>query len=142
MLYPRSQGQTLVETLITVLFIGLGVLALIRFQNYLNYDSSLAQQRSTAARLAESQLETIKDFHVLNNTTGYTSYQSITTGSSTVTGTTATYTVSWTVTPFTNPTYKNVDINVTWTDRNGSNQSVRLVTNIAGVDPGNSAAIM
>lgn len=138
----KQKGQTLVETLVTVVFIAMAVLALIGFQNYLAYDNSLAQQRADATQLAEGQIETLKDFHVLNNTSGYTSYQGITSGSRTVTGTTTTFTITWTVTAFTNPTYKNIDVNVTWTDRNGASQSVRLITNVAGIDPSTSSTIM
>lgn len=137
-----SRGQTLIEALITIVFIAVTVIALIRFQNYLAYDNSLSQQKGDATILAQSRIETLRDYQVLNNTTGYTSYQSISSGSSTTTGATAVYTVTWTVTPFTNPTHKTVDVNVTWTDRRGIVQSVRLISDIAGIEPANSAAVM
>lgn len=138
----NQRGQTLVEVLVTLLFIAAGVIALIRFQNYLAYDTSLSQQKADATILATKQLETLRDFQVLNTTSGYTSYQSIASGSSSSTIGNTTYTVTWTVTPYTNPTYKNVSISVSWTDRYSTAQTLRLISNIAGIDPSNSASIM
>lgn len=136
------KGQTLVEVMVSLLFITAGAIALIRFQNYLAYDTNLAQQNGTAMLLASSQIETLRDFQVLNNTTGYTSYQGIASGSSSVTGNTTTYTLTWTVTSYTNPTWKNVSVVVSWTDRYGNSQSLQQVTDIAGIDPQFSAVII
>lgn len=138
----RVCGQTLIEVLITVLIMAGTIVALIRFQDYLAYDSLLTQQKADAMRLASNQIETLKNFQVLNNTSGYSSYQSIASGNSTSTVNSTTYTITWTVTSYTNPTYKNVNVAVSWTDRNASPQSVSLVTNIAGIDPGTSGSIM
>lgn len=138
----HDKGQTLIEVMITLLFIAISVISLIRFQNYLAYDNSLAQQKGDATVLAQSTIETLRDFQVLNNTGGYTSYQGITSGSSTVTGTTASYTVTWTITTTANPSYKRIDVTVAWTDRNNNAQSIRLISNVAGIEPANSASVM
>lgn len=138
----KQNGQTLIEVMITVAFIAISAIALIRFQNTLAYDNSYAQQKSEAVILASKQMETLSDFQVLNNTGGYTSYQSIASGTSTVTGVNATYSLSWTVVPHVNPTYKTVDVTVSWTDRYNNSQSVQLSSNIAGIDPANTTAIM
>lgn len=138
----KSKGQTLVEALVTLLFIAIGVIALVRFQNYLAYDNALSRQKADATAIAQSQLETLRDFQVLNNTTGYTSYESITSGNTTVSGSSATYTVVWNVTTNTDPDYKDVTVTVSWTDKNGISQSVVLTSRIAGIEPANSAAVM
>jgi Tfp pilus assembly protein PilV len=138
----RQQGQGLIEILMTVLFIGIGVVALIKLQNYLSNSNDLAYQRSDAVRIATRQVEILRDFQVINNTSGYTSYQGIATGSTTVTGANTTYTVSWTVTSYTNPTYKVINITVSWTDRYNEAQSVNMVASVAGIDPSSSATIM
>lgn len=142
-IYTRKvSGQTLIEVLITVVFITIGVIALARFQNYLSYDNSLSQQYGDATLLAQSKLDQLREFQVLKNTTGYTSYESIASGSSTTTGTSATYTITWNVTTSTNPDYKQATVTVSWTDRRGITKSVILVSNIAGVDPAYSSAVM
>lgn len=138
----HGKGQTLIEALVTLVFIAIGVIALIRFQNYLSYDNSLSQQKGNATILAQSKMESLIDFQVLNNTSGYTSYQSIASGSSTSAGTTTTYTITWTVTTNTNPDYKTITVTVSWTDRRNTAQSVTLVSRVAGIQPSNSAAVM
>ncbi|OGT45435.1 MAG: hypothetical protein A3E83_00400 [Gammaproteobacteria bacterium RIFCSPHIGHO2_12_FULL_41_20] len=138
----NKKGQTLVEVLVALLFVAVSVIALIRFQHYLSYGTNLIQQKAFATTLAVKEIETLRDFQVLNNISGYTSYQGIASGTSTTTGTSATYTVAWTVTANTNPTYKNADVTVSWVDSHGSTQSIRVVSNIAGIDPQNSSAIM
>ena len=143
-IYGRKHpsGQTLIEVLVTMVFISISVIALIRFQNYLAYDNSVAQQKGEAVIFAQSKIESLSDFQVLNNTSGYSSYASIASGTSSVTGTTATYTITWTVTTNANPNYKQIDVTVSWTDRYGTSQSIRLVSNVAGIEPANSAAVM
>lgn len=138
----KYRGQTLVEALVTLLFIAVGVVALVRFQNYLAFDNSVSRQKADATAIAQSRMETLRDFQVLNNTSGYTSYESIASGSAVVTGSTATYNVAWTVTTNTDPDYKDVTVTVSWTDRNGGSQSVVLNSRIAGIEPANSAAVM
>ncbi len=142
MTIKRTKGQTLIEALVTILFISITVIALIRFQNYLSYDNSLSHQKADAIMLAQSTVESLRDFHVLNNTSGYTSYASIASGTSTSTGVSAVYTITWTITSATNPTHKAIDVTVTWTDRRGTAQSVKLNSDVAGIEPANSAAVM
>ncbi len=137
-----NHGLTLIEVLITLVLISFSVIALIRFQSYLVYDNSVVQQKNDAIILATKQQETLRDFQVLHNTTGYTSYQSIASGSANIVNTTTTYSLAWTVTPFTNPTYKLIDIIVSWADRYNNYQSMRMITIVAGIDPSNSAVIM
>lgn len=135
----RMLGQGLIEVMMTLLIIAGSVIALLRFQNYLAYSNSVANQQSTATQLAVSKIETLRDFSAL---TGTNSYANIASGSSSFTGTSATYTITWTVTPFVNPTYKTIDVVVTWTDRYGNAQSTELTSMVAQVDPSYSATIM
>ncbi len=138
----KNCGQTLIEVMITVAFIGISAIALIRLQNALAYDNSYAQQKSEAIILANKQMEILRDYQSLNTLAGYTSYQSIATGTSTTAGVNASYSLTWTVTAHTNPTYKTLDVTVSWTDRYNNAQSVRFVSNVAGLDPTNSSNIM
>lgn len=138
----RIKGQTLLEVMISLLILAVGVIALVRFQSYLAYTNSLAQQTNEASILGMKEIESLRNFQVLNNTSGYTSYQSIASGSSTTTGQNTTYTVTWTITANVNPTYKNANVTVSWTDRYNTAQSIQLSTNIAGIDPQYSSTIM
>src|SRR5688572_23247557 len=92
----QAQGQTMVETLITLLFISISFVALFKFQTYLSYNNSLSSQKNEAVILAINTIENLRDFQVLNTQTGYTAWSSIISGSSTTAGGSATYTTTWT----------------------------------------------
>lgn len=140
--YANQQGQGLVESLIVMLFISISVVVLISFGHYLSYSTSLTQQQTDANTLAVNETENLRDFQVINNLTGYTSYQGIASGSGNATVGNTSYSLSWTVTANTSPTYKTIDVTVSWTDRFGVSQSVRLISNVAGVDPGAAGSFM
>lgn len=135
----RQRGQGLIEVMVTLLIIAGSVVALLRFQNYLGYSNTVANQQGTAYQLAVKQIETLRDYSAL---TGANSYANIASGSSTYSGASATYTITWTVTSFTNPTYKTIDVTVSWTDSYGGAQSKRLITKLAQLDPSFSSTIM
>lgn len=141
-MHASTKGFTLIETLVTVVFIAFSILALIRFQSFLAYDNMLSQQRADAIVLAERQIEILKDYHVVATTSGLTAYQDIVSGSQNVTGMTTQYTVTWTVTTNSSPDYKNISVTVSWTDKNNVARSVNLTTRIAEVEPSNSSTIM
>ncbi len=138
----KTNGQTLIEVLVTVLIIAVAAVAIVKFQYYLAYNNNLIQQKSDATILANDKMESLRNFQVLTTTSGYIAYQSIVTGSSTATVSNTTYTLNWTITTNTNPDYKMAVIVVSWTDQRSNAQSVTLVSDIAGIDPANSAAII
>ncbi|VVC75583.1 hypothetical protein AQUSIP_08730 [Aquicella siphonis] len=137
----QQLGQGLIETLMIVLFISVSILALIRFQHYLSYSTSYTQQQTVANLLAANKIEQLRDYQVINTTGGYAAYQDIASGSSSTTIGSATYSLAWTISSNTSPTYKTIDVTVTWTDRQGSTQAVRLVSRVASIDPAVSALI-
>jgi Tfp pilus assembly protein PilV len=118
-----------------VLLISISIAAIVRFQHYLSYSTNSTQQQTDANILAVKQIETLRDFKVLNTTAGYAAYQDIASGTSNATVGNTTYTINWTVTANTNPTYKTIDTTVTWTDRFSTSQTVRLISRVAGLDP-------
>src|SRR5688572_35754 len=134
-----QQGQGLIETLTILLFISVSVVALLQFQHYLSYSTSVTKQQSDAAIVATSQVETLRDFSVLTTQAGYAAYQDIVSGTGNTVVNNTTYTMNWTVTTNTDPDYKTIDVTVSWTDRRNVAQSVRLITQVAGIDPSLSA---
>jgi Tfp pilus assembly protein PilV len=134
-------GVGFIETLLILLLVSVSVVALIKFQHVLSYGSHNTQQQFDATILANKQMETLCDFQVLNTTTGYKAYADIASGSSNTTVGYTAYSTAWTVTTNTDPDYKTIDLTVTWTDRLNTSQSVRLVTQVAGVDPASSKGI-
>jgi Tfp pilus assembly protein PilV len=138
----KQSGQGLIEILIVCIIVVICTVSLAIFQASLSYKDSLALQRSDATVLALSQLESLRDFQVLNTTSPYAAYSDIASGSSTSNGVNATYTITWTVTTVASPSYKVLDVSVTWNDLRGVGQVIRLTTNVAGVEPVFSATVM
>lgn len=138
----RSQrGIGLLETLLIVIFVSIGIVGIMKYQHNLTYSTNTTQQQANATLVALNKIEQLRDFTTLNTTAGYTAYSDIATGTSTQTVGNTSYSLSWTITSNASPSYKTIDITVSWTDRAGGSQSIRLVTRIAGVDPLNSARI-
>ena len=139
-IFRKQQGQGLIESLMIAIFIGFSAIAFINFQSYLAYHTELSQQKANANLLAEARMESLRYFSVQNTTAGYTAYQGIVSSSQSTTVGNTTYTSTWTVTTTASPAYKNINVAVTWTDRRGIAQTVRLVTNIANIDPSEPAS--
>jgi Tfp pilus assembly protein PilV len=138
----RQSGQGLIETIMICVFVGINVVTLLSFQSYLAYSTDFTQQQSYANLLARSEIETLRDYSVLNTTSGYVAYQGIVTSSSAATIGDTAYTINWTVTPAAGLSYDTVNVTVSWTDRHSNAQSISLITNIAGIDPSLAAAFM
>ncbi|MES2217504.1 MAG: hypothetical protein V4501_03735 [Pseudomonadota bacterium] len=138
----KQSGQGLIEILIVCVIVTIACISLMKFQAALSYKDSLALQRSDATVLALSQLETLRDYQVLNTQSPYTAFSSIVSGSSTSVGTNTTYTITWTVTPVASPVYDSINVVVSWTDKVGTSQSVTLTTNVAGLTPVFSATVL
>lgn len=138
----QQKGQGLIEALIAFVIIAISVVALIRFQSGLAFRDSLAQQQSDATLLATAKIESLRDFHVLAPQSPYIAYQSMASGTSSSIGTSATFTIAWTVTTTASPSYKTIDVIVSWLDRRAVARSIRLVTIVAGIEPSFSATVM
>jgi Tfp pilus assembly protein PilV len=138
----KCKGEGLIETLIAMLIIFGTIAALMNFQAGLAYNNIVNQQRSDATVLATSELETLRDFQVINTQSPYTAYQGIVSGSSTSVGVNTTFTLTWTVTATATPAYKTVNIVVGWTDPRNVAQAVNLTTIVGSIDPAYSSSIM
>lgn len=120
----------MIEVLIAFLVLALGITSLVSFQARISADSSYAKARSDATNIASTKLEELRNYASL------AAYDAITSGGDSVSGTTQTYTRTWTVT--TAGSYKTIQVAVSWPDTTGSateNTTVTLNTLIARVDP-------
>jgi Tfp pilus assembly protein PilV len=141
-------GFTLLEALIALAIGGFGLIAVARLQIGLQNESDLAKQVSEATFLGQRRIEELRSYMQLASATGAQiaagrwGYGNIATGTQTVTGTNATYTVAWTVTDAAaNVPYKSVAVNVQWTDRRNVAQVATLSTVISGSDPSASLGL-
>lgn len=132
----KQLGQGLVEVLIALLVILASMVAIIHFQSNLTYSDDVSRQQNYAIMMATDKMEDLRNFSTL---TGTGSYDSIATGSQTVTEGSATFIMIWTVTASTSD--KLVSVYVFWIDRRAQTQFVRITSRIGEIDPINSALV-
>jgi Tfp pilus assembly protein PilV len=140
--FRAQRGQGLIEILIVACVIVICSISLMEFQATLTYRDSLALQRSDALVLAEHQIEFLKDFDVLTTQSPYTAYADIASAAGTSVGVNTTFTITSTVTTVVTPSYKTIEVVVSWTDLRNTAQSVHLSTRVAGLQPVFSATVM
>ena len=142
----RQRGVTLLEALIAFLVLALGMLAIARVQSQLRLSSELARQRSEAVRLAQQDIESLRDFGVLGAAPGLRSFYAIASETRIVdahTGyaTNTSYRLTRQIDSAVAALAKSAFVSVAWTDRNGGAQQVALSSLIAGTDPAYSGAL-
>ncbi len=136
----HQRGFSLAEILITLLVMGIGLVALAKFQGGLLQGSDLAKQRTVAANLAQDKMEELRNFETVTGSSA--SYSSIASGTDTQTVGNATFTITSAITSNTNPTYKTANVTVSWTDQDNVGQSVNLVSQISDNAPELSGGLL
>lgn len=159
-----QRGVGLVEILITLLVISFGLLAHVTFQRFTFHEATLASARSDATDLALNKLEDLRAFTVLPSTTGVQAFADIgdDTGGTLAAGNitlgntvftrhwsvvnywyTATNSAPVTLAPTGNPLpdLKRVTLTISWTDIDGTAQSLTMASLIAGDDPALSGQV-
>ena len=133
----HQQGGVIIEILIASLIFATAMLALVEFQATLLNNRTLINQQTEALSLTQDKMQYFRNYTVLTNATTGIAYSDITnTGSPTnVAATTATYSLSWTVTTNASPASKNVTISSQWTDPSGTSRTVSISSIIASIDP-------
>lgn len=134
MSFRKQQGVSLIEVLIALLIFAVSIAVLVKFQSNLVQSQTSVNQRTLAVQIAESKLEELRHYSVLTTTVGYSAYEDIVSGSSSVVSPSTTYGVVWTVTDNASPPYKTLTVTVTWTDPSGVAQSVTLSSIVGQTD--------
>lgn len=143
-------GVTLIEAMVALLIMAFGMVALVGLQSNLRRSADLAKQRGEAIRIAQQQLEILRDYSVLSTvdaaagSAGTRAFQNIAPDVNLNAGdanSNATYALTQTVTDWTETTtgaqtMKAVSINVSWGDRANQAQFVELHSFITRADPG------
>jgi hypothetical protein len=143
----RSKTQTgigLIEVLITTIVVAVGLLAVASLQTDLMSGSGESKIRSEARTLAERKIEELRNNITL---TGYNSNSAgtVTDPANPIVGTNATFTRTWRISdvpPFLagSANRKNISVNVSW-GAGGADERVNVVTEMAWIDPADSAQI-
>lgn len=141
---PR-RGISLIEALVAMAVMAFGMLGVVGMQATLRGNADLSKQRTEAMRIAQERMEDLRNFSVLDTTAGAKAFaDKATFAATTVTGytTNTTYTVSGSVTPAGAANDKTLAIDVTWADRSGTTQNVRLVSAMAHIAPELAASLV
>lgn len=132
------RGVSLIEALVALAVMAFGLLGVVALQSTMRQNADIAKQRSEAVRIAQEAIETYRGFSALDSTAGVVAYADIaTTGATVVAGVTSntSFTRAETVTISANGGGKTLVVDVSWNDRTGQQQSVRLSTSISRTLP-------
>jgi type II secretory pathway pseudopilin PulG len=141
-----SRGMALIEALVALAVMAFGLLGVVGMQVTLRTNADVSRQRAEAVRMAQEQMETLRNFGALTGAAvGGRDYAGITGSTDTPTPPSgfANTTFSRTVTvvnPGANdPKMKTVTVEVAWRDRRtaagGTAEVVRLMSTVAGAPP-------
>lgn len=167
----NSRGFSMIEVMISVVVLGFGLMALAALQTSLIRSSAETKAQTVALQLAKDKLEDLRSFDTLTGYQAVTTGTDTVNDSNGNLGG-VNYSRSWAVTRFgyqpsagvfaaiatlTGPTpaadasgvafasnneYKRVAITVSWTDANGSTQSIGLEDAIGAVSPGDGSKVV
>lgn len=131
-----QRGSILIEVLIAALIFAGAIIVLLEFQSNLLRDRGLLNQESKALSLAQDKMQSFRQYTALTTTPGQFAYEDIQSGSSTVTGNSATYQLSWVVEDHADlPPRKTVTVTVQWTDASNASHSLSISSVIAEINP-------
>lgn len=145
----RQHGVSLIEALVALAIMAFGMMGLVGVQATLRLNADLSRQRTEAVRIAERAIEDARSFAVIPSTVDVPDYQEIQSAAAApvdAANTNTTYMLTQTVTRVVQPVVdavsdsdpraKTVQIEVKWTNRAGTEESIRLATTIAANPPG------
>lgn len=138
-------GFTIIESLISMIIMGFGILSLSGMQISLSRNADDARQRTEAVRLAQEKIEFFRSYTgiaatlVGQGTASGTAlnWNALTNGTDTIT-TNAVYTRNWTLGGAIGGPMRNLTVGVGWTDRAGQAQAASLSTVLSKTDPADS----
>lgn len=131
--HALQSGFSLLEVFIAFIILAIGIIALGRVQGLSLINENLAEQKAEAANLAHAKIEQFRSYTALTGSGN--SYANIISGNESVTGRSAVFTLVWIVSDNTNPNYKSVNMQVTWTGQDGVGRTVALSSIIGEIDP-------
>lgn len=139
----RSAGVSLVEAMVALAVMAFGVLGVAGVQLTLRHNSDVSRERAEAVRIAQRVIEQWRAYTRLDSAPGQRAYADITSlGPTVVIGlaTTTEYTVTRTVIDMQGgvgaaPRRRTVRVEVAWTDRTATVQTVRLASIVHGAPP-------
>lgn len=128
----NCKGFTLIELMVTLVLLGGGVGALTYLQTRLDQFTHFSTTQHTALALASDKIDIWRAM----------AYDSIPVESGQLDepiSSNVTFTRTWNIAEFTNPTYKVIDVTVSWSDAGGDSHSIKLATAVAKTSLANAS---
>jgi Tfp pilus assembly protein PilV len=153
---PLERGVALIEALVALLIMAFGMVALAGIQSTMRRGSDQALQRGEALRLAQGEMETLRDYSVLSaeaaasGPAGTRAYAGVTSAATNTAGGNTSFNITRTVTDWADPVagqeqaqaaLRQVRVRVQWQDRADNEQFVLLDSFIARADPALGASL-
>jgi prepilin-type N-terminal cleavage/methylation domain-containing protein len=146
-----ARGFSLIESLIALVIVSFGLLAIAGVHLKLTRGEDIARQRGEATRLAQEKLEELRSFTQLNAAAGVNSWGGMAGATDTISNdpnayhANTTFTRTWQVLDSVDDAWRRVRVTVAWTDRVNAtaNEETTLSFNtmIAKTDPFDSGAL-
>jgi Tfp pilus assembly protein PilV len=134
-----TRGVSLVEALVALAVMAFGMLGVVGIQSTLRTNADLSRQRAEAVRLAQAEVERLRNYSVLLSAdagTDQLAFEDIASvGPTDIAASNATFALETVIAPveIDDPLVRHVRVNVSWSDRTGQSQAVELRTLVAGV---------
>ena len=143
----QSLGVSLIEALVALAVMSFGMLAVVGVQATLRLNADVAKQRSEAVRIGQEAIERWRAFtQIQTDPTGvrraYADIVTVASADATGYTTNTTYSVSRDVVDALDGGLKSLRVSVSWPDRAGTVQSIRLDSHVARVEPSLTAAVV
>jgi Tfp pilus assembly protein PilV len=143
----RQRGVSLIEALVALTVMSFGMLAVVGVQGTLRLNSDVAKQRSEGVRIAQEAMETWRSYSQLETDPGglRRAYDDIRSALGVAVAgytTNTAYIIERSVVDVPVQGHKSLRVTVSWQDRNGQVQSVRLDSLAARIDPALSSALL
>lgn len=133
-----NRGVSLVEALVALAVMAFGLLGVVGMQSALRQSADVSKQRSEAVRVAQENIELRRRYSIIAADGVNVAFDDIIPLAATTVGGTASntdFTLTRNVQPLGGAPTKTVSVDVTWLDRAGQTQSVRLSTAVTAVRP-------
>ena len=150
MSHAPARGFSLIESLIALVIVSFGLLAIAGVHMKLTRGEDIARQRGEATRLAQEKLEELRSFTQLDAVAGVNSWGGMAGATDTITNNpdyhaNTTFTRTWQVLDSVDDAWRRVRVTVAWTDRvnETANDETTLIFNtmISKTDPFDSGAL-
>ncbi|MFN7723959.1 MAG: prepilin-type N-terminal cleavage/methylation domain-containing protein [Rubrivivax sp.] len=149
--WNRQRGVSLIEALVAMAVMAIGMLGVVGLQATLRSNADVTRQRAEAVRIAQADIERWRSFTTLDMPSvvptppapaHIVAFNDMQSGTVNISGDNASYVLTRTVSAVTGTVGRNVSVTVGWTDRTGTAQNVTLTSQIAGILPEVSAALV